>query len=38
MCHIRKSTSARPHHQGHMAQSDDDKCQDEIGILGMCKS
>jgi hypothetical protein len=23
--------------QGHVAQSDNDKCQDEVGISGMCK-
>jgi hypothetical protein len=34
MCHIGISmlekTCDRPHQQGHVAQSDNDKCQDEI--------
>jgi hypothetical protein len=30
--------SAILHQQGHMVQSDDDKCQIVVGISGMCKS
>jgi hypothetical protein len=37
MCHMRRSTSARLCQQGHVAQLDNDKCQDEVGILGMRK-
>jgi hypothetical protein len=27
MCHMRRSTSAKLRQQGHMVQSDNDKCQ-----------
>jgi hypothetical protein len=38
MCHMRRSMSSRLCQQGHVAQSDDDKCQGAVGISGMGKS
>jgi hypothetical protein len=39
MCHIKRSTSMspricdRPHQQGHVAHSENDKCQDESTFM-----